>query len=54
MKNKYIDLIEQAFELNQEEFTITDGNLNWFGIPLMDHIIIGDNSYFSFKEKGLI
>ena len=38
IKNKYIDLIEQAFELNQEEFTITDGNLNWFGIPLMDLI----------------
>lgn len=38
MKNKYINLIEQAFELNQEEFTITDGDLNWFGIPLMDVI----------------
>lgn len=24
------------------------------GIPLMDHIIIGDNSYFSFKERGII
>ena len=24
------------------------------GVPLIDHIIIGDNSYFSFKEKGLI
>ncbi len=24
------------------------------GVPLMDHIIIGDNSYYSFKEKGLI
>ena len=24
------------------------------GIPLMDHIIIGDNSYYSFKENGLL
>ena len=23
-------------------------------IPLLDHIIIGDNSYFSFKESGLM
>ncbi|HRS67306.1 MAG TPA: arginine decarboxylase [Paludibacteraceae bacterium] len=38
MKNKYIDLIEQAFDLSSEEFTINDGDLNWFGIPLMDII----------------
>lgn len=24
------------------------------GIPLLDHIIIGDNEYMSFREKGLI
>lgn len=24
------------------------------GIPLMDHIIIGDNSYYSFRERGII
>ena len=24
------------------------------GINLIDHIIIGDNSYFSFKEKGYL
>lgn len=24
------------------------------GIPVLDHIIIGDNSYFSFKERGII
>ena len=24
------------------------------GIPLLDHIIIGDNIYTSFKEKGLL
>lgn len=24
------------------------------GIPLIDHIIIGDSSYYSFREKGLI
>lgn len=23
-------------------------------IPLIDHIILGDNSYFSFKESGLL
>lgn len=38
MKNKYIDLIEQAFDLPSEEFTIEDGELHWFGIPLMDLI----------------
>ena len=24
------------------------------GVTLLDHVIIGDNSYFSFKERGLI
>lgn len=24
------------------------------GIPLLDHVIIGDHSYFSFKERGII
>ena len=38
MKNKYIDLIEQAFDISSEEFTVNDGELNWFGIPLMDII----------------
>lgn len=38
MKNKYIDLIQQAFEVPNEEFSIEDGDLNWFGIPLMDVI----------------
>ncbi len=27
---------------------------NLLGILLIDHIIIGDNQYFSFKEKGLL
>lgn len=27
---------------------------NLIGIRLMDHIIIGDNIYISFKEKGLL
>lgn len=27
---------------------------NIIGIPLIDHIIIGDNSYISFRERGLI
>lgn len=38
MKNKYIDLIQQAFEIPNEEFTVADGSLEWFGIPLMDII----------------
>jgi len=38
MKNKYIDLIEQSFEFPNEEFTTVDGELYWFGIPLMDVI----------------
>lgn len=38
MKNKYVDLIEQAFDLSSDEFSIEDGELNWFGIPLMDLI----------------
>ena len=38
MKNKYIDLIQQAFEVPNDEFTVEDGDLNWFGIPLMDVI----------------
>jgi arginine decarboxylase len=38
MKNKYIDLIQQAFELPNEEFTVEDGELNWFGISLMEVI----------------
>ena len=38
MKNKYIDLIQQAFEVPNEEFTMEDGELQWFGIPLMEVI----------------
>ncbi len=38
MKNKYIDLIQQAFEVPNDEFMVEDGDLNWFGIPLMDVI----------------
>ena len=38
MKNKYIYLIQQAFEVPNDEFTVEDGDLNWFGIPLMDVI----------------
>ncbi|PID94770.1 MAG: arginine decarboxylase [Bacteroidales bacterium] len=36
MKNKYIDLIQQTFDIPNEEFQIEDGNLHWFGVPLMD------------------
>ncbi|MDR0830075.1 MAG: arginine decarboxylase [Prevotellaceae bacterium] len=38
MKNKYIDLIQQAFEIPNDEFKIEDGELYWFDIPLMDII----------------
>ena len=38
MKNKYIDLIEQTFDFPQEEFSITDNNLNFNDVPLMDII----------------
>ncbi|MGM9806133.1 MAG: arginine decarboxylase [Candidatus Aphodosoma sp.] len=38
MKNKYIDLIQQAFEFPNEEFSVEDGQLEWYGIPLMDII----------------
>ena len=38
MKNKYIDLIEQTFEFPQEEFEVTDHELNFHHVPLMDII----------------
>lgn len=38
MKNKYIDLIEQTFEFPQEEFSVTDHELNFHDVPLMDII----------------
>ncbi len=38
-----------------EEITIKLKNAGeMVGIPLIDHIIIGDKSYFSFKESGFI
>ncbi|MDR2684428.1 MAG: arginine decarboxylase [Prevotellaceae bacterium] len=38
MKNKYIDLQEQSFDIPNDEFSTEDGELYWFGIPLMDII----------------
>lgn len=39
MKNKYIDLIQQAFEFPNDEFNVNeDCELEWFNIPLMDII----------------
>ncbi|MBP1640598.1 MAG: Orn/DAP/Arg decarboxylase 2 [Bacteroidetes bacterium] len=38
MKNKYVDLIEQTFEFPNEEFTVEDNELYWYGVPLMDLI----------------
>ncbi|MDR1544328.1 MAG: arginine decarboxylase [Prevotellaceae bacterium] len=38
MKNKYVDLIEQAFDIPNDEFKVEEGELNWFDVPLMDII----------------
>ncbi len=38
MKNKYVDLIEQTFEFPNDEFSVDENNLSWFGVPLMDII----------------
>lgn len=38
MKNKYADLIEQTFEFPQDEFSVTDNELNFHDVPLMDII----------------
>lgn len=38
MKNKYFDLIDQSFEFPQEEFHVTDNELHFHDIPLMDVI----------------
>ena len=38
MKNKYYHLIEQTFEFPNDEFSIEDDSLQWYGIPLMDII----------------
>ncbi|MFI3261568.1 MAG: arginine decarboxylase [Rikenellaceae bacterium] len=38
MKNKYSDLIEQTFEFPQDEFSVTNHELNFHDVPLMDII----------------
>jgi arginine decarboxylase len=38
MKIKYIDLIEQSFEFPQEEFSVSDNELSFHNIPLMEII----------------
>src|SRR6187397_347174 len=38
MKNKYIDLIKQTFEFPQPGFDVSDDELHFNGIPLMDVI----------------
>ena len=38
MKNKYVDLIEQSFEFPNDEFSVTENELYWFDVPLMDII----------------
>ena len=41
-----------SFDKDMTKELILSGEL--LGIPILDHIIIGENKYFSFKEKGLI
>ena len=38
MKNKYVDLIEQTFEFPNDEFTVINNELQWYGVPLMEVI----------------
>ena len=38
LKNKYTDLIHQTFDFPQEGFSVTDNELNFHDIPLMDII----------------
>lgn len=38
MKNKYSDLIEQTFDFPQDEFSVTNNELNFNDVPLMDII----------------
>ena len=35
---RYIDLIKQTFDFSSGEFTVTDGQLSFYGVPLMDII----------------
>ena len=38
MKNKYIDLIEQTFEFQTDDFKVEDNELHFHNVPLMDII----------------
>jgi arginine decarboxylase len=38
MKTKYIDLIEQTFDFPQEDFNLTNNQLNFHGIDLTELI----------------
>ncbi|MBR1743251.1 MAG: hypothetical protein IJ733_15555, partial [Lachnospiraceae bacterium] len=42
---------------SREDFLMTKRVLdtgNLIGVPLLDHIVIGDNCYVSFKESGYL
>ena len=42
---------------SKEDFDLTDALVNSgkiIGIPILDHVIVGQNQYYSFKEHGLI
>ncbi len=38
MKDKYIDLVEQTFDFPQDEFSVKEGELQFYDIPLMELI----------------
>ncbi|MBQ4280236.1 MAG: arginine decarboxylase, partial [Rikenellaceae bacterium] len=38
MRNKYSDLIDQTFDFPQDEFSVTDNELQFHDVPLMDII----------------
>lgn len=52
MKTKYQDLIEQSFEFPTEEFEVEEGELYYYGIPLMDLVKqYGTPMKFSYLPK---
>ena len=42
---------------SEEDINVTNGLVNigkMQGIPVLDHVIIGENNYFSFYENGML
>ena len=44
--------VENPSREDRELTTMLHSAGNTMGIPLLDHIIIGDGTYFSFQENG--